>query len=104
MANQPGLQIHFFTYQSLFYVIFLGLVAPHDITQMTSCELVNEAILMLVCYHFILFTGIVDDTEARTNIGWSMVAFIGLLLIFNVSVILHANIIQLQRKYTIWKL
>ena len=61
MANQPGLQIHLFTFTSLFYIMFLGLVVPHDISAMTSSELVNEAMLVLACYHFILFTGIVDN-------------------------------------------
>jgi hypothetical protein len=61
---------------------------PHDITSMTTAELVNESILMLICYHLILFTGVVRDVKLRTNLGWSVSAFIGLLLIFNVYVIL----------------
>ena len=84
--------------------MYLGLVAPHDTHQLTSSELVNEAILMIACYHFILFTGIVDNAETRKNIGWSLVGFIGLLLIFNIGVILNANYIYLRRKYTLWKL
>lgn len=59
---------------------------------------------MFSCYHFILFTGIIDDPIVRTNLGWSLAAFIGLLLIFNVAVILTANIIELKRKFTLWKL
>jgi hypothetical protein len=104
MVNAPGLQIHIFAYLNLFYVMYLGLVVPHDVVNMTNSELANESILMIICYHLILFTGVVDDLETRTNIGWSLVAFIGVLLIFNVIVILSANINQLRRKYALWKM
>jgi len=43
---------------------------------------------MLACYHFILFTGIIDNYETRINLGWSLAAIIGLLLLFNVVVIM----------------
>jgi hypothetical protein len=85
-------------------VIYLGLVVPHTTNSMTNSELANESIMMFSCYHFILFTGVIDDPIVRTNIGWSLAAFIGLLLIFNVVVILSANMVELRRKYTLWKL
>ena len=84
--------------------MYLGLVIPHTSFQMTSSELANESIMMLSCYHFILFSGVVDDPVVRTNIGWSLAAAIGILLIFNVVVILAANAVQLKRKYELWKL
>ena len=59
---------------------------------------------MVSCYHFVLFTGLVDDLESRTNIGWSLVACIGVLLMFNVSVIMMVNINELRRKFTLWKM
>jgi hypothetical protein len=73
--------------------MYLGLVMPHDIFQMTSTELSNETILMIAFYHIILFTGLVDDSETRDKIGWSLAAFIGLLLAINISVILMANLL-----------
>ena len=36
MAEYPGLQIHLFSYLNLFYVMYLGLVGPHDVFSMTS--------------------------------------------------------------------
>jgi hypothetical protein len=84
--------------------MYLGLVIPHTSFQMTGSELANESIMMLSCYHFILFSGVVDDPTVRTNIGWSLAAAIGILLIFNVVVILAANAVKLKRKYELWKL
>lgn len=77
---------------------------PHDIINLTTSELVNESILMVICYHFILFTGVVNDAVTRTNLGWSLSAFVGVLLIYNVYVILLANLTMLTRKFTLWKL
>jgi hypothetical protein len=104
ISDQPGLQIIFFSYLNLAYIIYLGLVMPHDTVSMTSSELVNESILMMTCYHFILFAGLVYDVEAKTSIGWSLAAFVALLLVFNVAVILFANIRQFRAKFTLWKL
>ena len=61
LSSVPGLQIHLFAYTSMFYVIYLGLVMPHESFSVTGQELANETVLMLSCYHFILFTGLVDD-------------------------------------------
>jgi hypothetical protein len=51
-----------------------------------------------------MFTGVVSDAVIRTNLGWSLSAFVGLLLIFNITVILMANFEMLKRKFTLWKL
>ena len=93
-----------FSYLNLAYIIYLGLVVPHDVVNMTRAELMNESILMITCYHFILLAGLVYDVEARTSIGWSLAAFVGLLLLFNVTVILSANLGQLRRKFSLWVL
>ena len=73
--------------------MYLGLVVTNSSYSITGSELANESIMMFSCYHFILFSGVVDDPIIRTNIGWSLSAFIGLLLIFNVLVILGANLV-----------
>ena len=69
---------------------------PHDTAAMTSTELINETILMLTCYHFILFAGLVYDVDVKANIGWTLSGFVALLLAFNVAVIMIANISELR--------
>jgi len=59
---------------------------------------------MLAMYHFMLFSGLVFDIDVRDNIGWSLNAFVGLLLVFNVIVILKANLSQLHRSYRLWRI
>ena len=59
---------------------------------------------MLSCYHFMMFTGFLDDLQSRTNLGWSLAAAVGLLLVFNVVIIMMVNIMELKRKFTLWKM
>lgn len=42
---------------------------------------------MLICYHFILLTDITKDRMLRWNIGWSLVAVVGVILVVNFSII-----------------
>ena len=65
LASFPSLQIHFFIFISLMYTIYLGSVIPHDVGLMTTSELLNESVLLLICYHFVLFTDIVTDRNVR---------------------------------------
>jgi hypothetical protein len=58
---------------------------------------------MLICYHFVLFTGLVSDYETKYTLGWSMSAFIGLLFILNLGVIVNENIKALKLKYKRYK-
>jgi hypothetical protein len=87
LADLPSLQIHFFTYQTVLYVIYIGLVAPHDLYLTTFTELGNETLLVLICYHFILLTDITKDRILRWNIGWSLIAVVGVILVVNFSII-----------------
>ena len=82
---------------------YIGLVTPHTIVLMSSLELINEQVLMLICYHFVLFTGLVTDYDMKYKLGWSMTAFIGLLFIINLSVIVNENIRALKLKYKRYK-
>ena len=71
LVKIPSLQIHFFTLSNMVYISYLGLVGPHSLVSMTKQELINETLLVLVCYHFILFSGLVDDLTVRSHLGIS---------------------------------
>lgn len=85
------------------YMTYIGLVVPHTVVLMSSLELLNEQVLLLICYHFILFTGLVTDYDTKSALGWSMSACIGLLFLINLGVIVNANINALKLKYKRYK-
>lgn len=50
-------------------------------------ELVNEGIFFVICYHFVLFANMVDDTDIRKALGVSLVALLIFLVVSNTLVI-----------------
>jgi hypothetical protein len=77
---------------------------PHLTRLTTTAEFVNEAILLAICYHFVLLADLVADPKTVDQIGQSLVCFIMALLVFNVGIMLLANIRILSRKFQLWRL
>ncbi len=65
LAKQPNLQVHLFIYLLLWYVIYIETVLPHETRFQTTQEHANEIFVLVICYHFVLFTGIVPDREVN---------------------------------------
>ena len=103
-AHQPNLQVHFFIYSSLWYVIYLGHALPHETMLLTNVELTNECIFLVICYHFVLFTDLVDDFNTSWNLGWSSISFILLLVVFNTFILGFVLFKALFRKLKLMKL
>jgi hypothetical protein len=77
---------------------------PHLTRLTTYSEFFNEALLILICYHFVLFTDLVPDPKTVTKIGSSMVYCLGALLLFNISVMLWINAVNALRNFKLWRL
>jgi len=92
LSSHASIQIHLFTFTTLFYLMFLGTVIPHQDIFMTKIEIVNETLLVLVCYQFMLYTDIVQNVPLRSAIGWSQVGLVVFILVFNLTVILNTNL------------
>jgi hypothetical protein len=60
--------------------------------------------MLLICYHFVLFTGIVLEIEMRDYLGWSCISCILSMIAFNALVLLAVNMKTLMRKYKLYKL
>ena len=59
LFSQPCMQIHFFNYGTIWYIIYLMQTMPHTSKFTTNTEFVNEIILIVISYHFILFTDLI---------------------------------------------
>jgi hypothetical protein len=88
----------------LWYVIYIETVEPHETKFQTTQETVNEIFLLMTCYHFVLFTGLVLDFEMRESIGWSCIGSICALVGFNIFALLSIGMKTLMRKFKLWKL
>ncbi len=55
-------------------------------------ELMNEVLLILICYHLVLFTNLIEDDGMLVYIGYSLVAHLCLLLAVNIGIMLGINL------------
>jgi hypothetical protein len=89
---------------SVWYVIYLGHVLPHETIFQTNVELANEAIFLAICYHFVLFTDLIYDFDTTYNLGWSCISFILLLVVFNTFILGFVILKAVFRKFKLMKL
>ena len=57
----PGLQIQAFIWTSILYLVYLNAERVQAEPFTLVFENMNEFTFLIVCYHFVLFTGIVND-------------------------------------------
>ena len=55
LSRYPYMKLHIFSLFSLFYIIFYASTNPHDTEKRFRIELTNEALLMVIVYHFLSF-------------------------------------------------
>jgi len=64
----------------------------------------NESFLMIINYHLLTFTLFVIDVDSRFKMGYSYLAFIGLLAVTNISFVAYGSISRMIRKIKLRKL
>jgi hypothetical protein len=74
-------------YTSNLYIIYLQHVTPYDDSATVVIETLNEVILLLICYHFILLTDILSDPMLKFKIGWSLCGFVLAMIAINLLII-----------------
>jgi hypothetical protein len=77
---------------------------PHLSKFVTYSEFINEAILLIICYHFALLTDLVADLKTVDQIGQSLVLCLGSLLLYNIGMMLIINYGVVSRKFKLWRL
>lgn len=71
---------------------YIANVRFHDSVMQQRTEMMNEMLLVFICYHFVLFADDVWDVEFREQVGLSAIVFIFILLGINAAVIVYLNI------------
>jgi len=87
-------------YTTLLFICYIANVRFHESTQQHRIEIVNELILVCLCYHFVLFADEMWEMSFREHVGSSTVVFVMLLLGLNTVIILfiNARLIKLKIK------
>jgi hypothetical protein len=74
------------------YIVYILEVRPHTDRFQTRAEVLNEVLLILICYHFVLFTNLIQDEEMLVSVGYSLVAHLCLLLAVNIGIMFGINL------------
>jgi len=65
-------------------------------------EWLNEVLMMFVMYHMICFTPFMSDFKVQYYMGFSVILFVILHLVVNMSIVLKKSYKALKRSYLIW--
>jgi len=104
LASQPHILVHLFMMNTLHYMIYIGFGEPYTSLLQWRVEIVNEFLLLTQNYYFVLYAGLVSDRKALDSIGLAHVMHLGVLIIFNFTVITVINISSICRKLHLMKL
>ena len=104
LYSNPGLQVEFMTYPTLAYVCIISHLDVHETPRQRRIEMMNEVLLVCICYHFIFFADPRWDDYWREIFGQSCLVFVLAILGINTLIIIGVNILAIKRKCYLRKL
>ena len=98
LYNFPSMQVECMLYSTMLYVCYISNMNFYESKNHRRVVVMNECILIGVCYHFVIFANPNFDIRIRFILGHSVIAFVCLLLAVNGIVIIGVNIEAIKRK------
>jgi len=87
MPSLPGIQINLFIYSIVWYIIYVNETLPFNDSTIGRVDTANQFMLLCSCYHFILFSDLVEEIEINYALGWSLIITFGVVVVFNVGIV-----------------
>lgn len=107
MQKHNVFSIFFVTVQSIFMIVLIGYIPPYIDRKMNTMELINEAFILLITYHFYTFTAFTPDIGTREQVGQSLLVVTICSIVLNFGLITYTNVSILARKFKLrhlkWK-
>lgn len=79
-------------------IVLIGYIPPYTDRKMNNMELVNEAFILLITYHFYTFTAFTPDVETREQVGKSLLVVTIISIFLNFGLVTFTNLSILARK------
>ena len=98
LFTRPGIQINVLLYSSILYIIFITHWPKFNPKTVMWVEVINESILLLICYHMILLSNIVWVPWVKEAVGYSIIGCLAILLSGNTIYMTMLNIKGFLRK------
>lgn len=81
----PTIQLQVLVFATSTYIMYYSGVRPHTDWKRFKLELFNEIVIMVMCYHLMLFTYFVVDDSTQFVMGYSYVFFLALVFVVNIG-------------------
>lgn len=98
LYSYPSMQVECMLYSTMLYVCYISKMGFYESKSHRRVEVMNECILIGVCYHFVIFANPSFDISIRHKLGYSIITFVCFLLFVNLIVIIGVNIETIKRK------
>ena len=82
-------QVVLLTIISMATIIYVIMCKPFTHNRINMLEIVNEVTNLLLLYHVILFSGMIDNTEERYLYGWSFIIITSLNLCMHLLLLVY---------------
>ena len=80
-------------------MILLGLVRPLATNRENNVEMLNNFLVMIICYCLYCFTDFLTDLEWREITGFAMIALLTFYIVFNLILITITSIVAAKDAY-----
>lgn len=91
MYMVPGILVNTYMLLNNFNIIYMGLVEPYVDKKQLSIELANAWMLNMCAYTLLLMSNLMVTPLQEINVGWALIACIGVIFLINFGNILSIN-------------
>jgi len=100
----PGILANMYMLLNNFSIVYLGWFRPFDSQGQNNIELVNCWMLHMIAYSLLLLVNLMPNPETEINLGWFVIAMVGLLFLINFGYMMSITLRGLFRKLYLMKL
>ena len=102
--SSPGILVNFFMLLNNLNIIYIGWFRPYDTRAQNNIELFNSFMMQIVSYHLLLLANLLETPLQEYNVGWSLIACIGVFFVVNMGYMASLSLSKLFRVLYLRKL
>ena len=95
--SSPGILVNFFMFLNNLNIIYIGWFRPYDTRAQNNIELFNSFMMQIISYHLLLLANLLGTPLQEYNVGWSIIACIGVFFVVNMGYMVSLSLSKLFR-------
>lgn len=97
LLHVPGVQIQVFIFSNVLYIIYMNYCVVHEDRMGKWVSNYNEMLLLIICYHFVLFSNLIWTQRQRTIVGNWLIFFLFLYMLSNLALVGYTFYVKAKR-------